>query len=82
MFRNNNITETDPLKPYIFMKTNRGVTGKLFDNPYHSKQLYSMGLRPETIFGCALNFLFRPKNEVRNEFWCSLAVIWHAFSFV
>jgi hypothetical protein len=71
MFRTENITEVDPSKAFVFISTNRGITGKLFDNPYHSKYLYSIGLRPEIMFGCAMNFLFRPKNEVRPSFHSS-----------
>jgi hypothetical protein len=70
MFRNDNVTAQDPPKEYIFIQTNRGVTGKLFDNPYLSKYLYSIGLTPQTIFGCAMNFLFHPKNEVRPDARC------------
>jgi hypothetical protein len=64
-FRHGNVTAADINKPFIFMTFNRGVTAKLFNNPYHMNYLYSIGLRPETAFGCAMNFLFRPKAEVR-----------------
>jgi hypothetical protein len=38
----------------------------LFDNPYHRKQLLDFGLRPDTAFGCIVEFLFRPNTAVLN----------------
>lgn len=44
----------------ILIRTHFGLTHKLFDNPHHYRELYAMGLRPETAYGCALSFLFEP----------------------
>ena len=44
--------------------TNRGVTLKMFENPYHGDYLRSLGLRPETAFPCLFQYLFKINNEV------------------
>ncbi len=54
-------------KPYLFMASNRGRVFRLFDNPYHRRALFEMGLRPETAFACAFRFLFAPNAKTRNE---------------
>lgn len=46
----------------------QGVTLRLFDNPVAKPRLLEMGLRPETAFGCALNFLLQPHPIVREQF--------------
>ena len=47
---------------------NMGIINILFDNPLYTKVLYTMGLRPETAFGCAVDFLFAPSTAVRKYF--------------
>ena len=47
---------------------NVGVLNILFDNPVYTKELYNLGLRPETAFGCAIDFLFAPSIAVRTYF--------------
>lgn len=42
----------------------QGMTYQIFRNPYHAHQLYEMGLRPETAFGCIINYLLELKQEV------------------
>eukprot|EP00884_Botryococcus_braunii_P023637 jgi/Botrbrau1/9958/Bobra.0012s0053.1 len=59
-FRFDNLSSGDPPVKYLVVKSNRGVTSKLFNNPYHAEYLYSIGLRPETSFGCIFQYLFRP----------------------
>ena len=53
----------------------RGKSVSLFSNPAHAPTLYGMGLRPETAFGCALNFLFRPHAAIRQPFERELAML-------
>jgi hypothetical protein len=36
----------------------------LFDNPFYRDQLFAMGLRPETAFGCGYDFLLYPQPKV------------------
>ena len=52
----------------IFIGSNRGRVVKLFNNPHHSKQLYDMGLRPDTIFACGFHYLFEPNEAVKSMF--------------
>lgn len=40
----------------------------IFTNPNHRQQMYTWGLSPETAFGCALRYLFRPNEQVRTRF--------------
>ncbi len=40
-----------------------GVTVTLFQNIHHQRELYRMGLRPSTAFGCIYNYLLFPKPE-------------------
>lgn len=59
----------------VFLSSNRGRILSLFDNPYHSQELYNMGLRPDTIFACGYNFLFEPNaavKEIFNEYMAPL----------
>lgn len=64
MFESGNLTQLANDKDVIFMASNRGTSVRLFDNHNHADQLRSMGLTPETAFGCAVDFLFHPKPEV------------------
>lgn len=41
------------------MLLNRGTTQQLFRNPYIEARLAQMGLREDTAFGCAMEYLFR-----------------------
>ena len=50
----------------VFLGTNRGRVVRLFNNPHHSKQLYDMGLRPDTIFACGFQYLFEPNKAVKS----------------
>ena len=52
----------------VFLGTNRGRVVKLFANPHHSKHLYDMGLRPDTIFACGYRYLFEPNKAVKSLF--------------
>jgi hypothetical protein len=47
----------------------------LIENPHHRAQLYAMGLRPETIFGCAMDFLLRPNEALFDMFNDELQVL-------
>jgi hypothetical protein len=54
----------------VFMTSNRGLTYRLAkENPHHRDELREMGLRPETMFGCAFRALFKPSAALirRNE---------------
>jgi hypothetical protein len=37
----------------------------LFDNPFYREQMYALGLRPETAYGCAYDFLLYPQSKAR-----------------
>ncbi len=52
----------------VFLCSNRGRVVKLFENPHHSQELYSMGLRPDTIFACGYKYLFEPNETVKKLF--------------
>ena len=43
----------------------RRFTVGMFENPFYRERLFRMGLRPETAFGCAFDFLLYPKRRVR-----------------
>ena len=64
MFRRTDLTQVYPDHPVIFLSSNRGRSFRLFDNPHHRRRLRSLGLRPETAFGCAFRFLFAPNAAV------------------
>jgi hypothetical protein len=42
----------------IIVETNRGVSYRMFDNPFHRNKLLGMGLTAETAFGCVMRYLF------------------------
>lgn len=46
------------------LATNRGITYDIFDNPFHSAYLQSIGLRRETAFPCIFNYLFERNDDV------------------
>ena len=48
----------------IYVMTIRGTTVRMFQNPYHRRELYSMGLTPQNAFRCIFNYLFQPLPEV------------------
>lgn len=52
----------------VTMFGNVGVINVLFNNPLYKTQLYKMGLRPETAYGCALEYLFTPSLAVKEHF--------------
>jgi len=42
----------------------------LFDNPFYREQLFALGLRPETAYGCGYDFLLYPQPLVRPLHLC------------
>lgn len=44
----------------------------LFDNPYYREQMFALGLRPETAYGCAYNFLLYPQPQVWKQLFLML----------
>lgn len=52
----------------VLFVANLGLTHTLFSNVHHYNELYRMGLRPETAFGCAMNFLFSPHPHVMRPY--------------
>lgn len=38
----------------------------LFDNPFYREQMFALGLRPETAYGCAYDFLLYPQSKARD----------------
>jgi hypothetical protein len=69
----NTLPKSGADKPVLFMASNRGRVFRLFDNPYHRRQLYDVGLRPETAFACGFRFLFAPNEVTRDETGWQLA---------
>ena len=65
LFLSTDLRTVHPEQSVIFVASNRGRTYRLFDNPHHRRALASMGLRPETAFGCAFRFLFEPNAFVK-----------------
>lgn len=53
---------------------------ELFNNPNYRHELFEMGLRPETGFGCAFWFLFEPNLAVQRMFADELAVLSDQFN--
>lgn len=39
----------------------------LFDNPFYREQMFALGLRPETAYGCAYDFLLYPQSKARDS---------------
>lgn len=68
VLRNGSLQDMDPDIDILKITGNVGVINVLFDNPLYQQQLYRMGLRPETAFGCAVDFLFAPAVAVRKYF--------------
>ena len=52
----------------VVMSGNVGVINVLFHNQRYKAELHNMGLRPETAYGCALEYLFAPSKRVREHF--------------
>lgn len=75
MFESKNLSEQAHDKEIVFLTLNRGISVRLFDNPYHADQLRNMGLTSETAFGCAINFLFAPKPEIMESIKPELALL-------
>lgn len=48
----------------LFLFTHRYSVG-IFDNPYYRDQMFQLGLRPETAFGCGYDFLLYPQAKVQ-----------------
>lgn len=44
----------------LLIESNRGMTYRLFDNPFHRAELLALGLTPENAFSCAFKYLFSP----------------------
>lgn len=51
--------ELDLEEELVLVLLNRGTTQQLFRNPYLEARLSQMGLREDTAFGCAMEYLFR-----------------------
>ena len=54
-----NAKELDMEEQNVLVLLNRGSTQQLFRNHYLEARLSEMGLREDTAFGCAMDFLFR-----------------------
>jgi hypothetical protein len=39
---------------------------RMSENLFHKQQIYDMGIRPDTAFGCAYEYLFKPKPNIIN----------------
>ena len=48
----------------IYIMTIRGTSVRMFQNPYHRRELYSMGLTPQNAFRCIFKYLFQPLPEI------------------
>lgn len=51
----------------LIVESNRGMTYRFFENPYHGDTLRSWGLTPENSFGCIMNYLFHIKKNGCDE---------------
>jgi len=79
-FASGNLSELAGDKEVILMSLNRGASLRLFDNPFHAEQLYSMGLTPDNAFGCAMEFLFHPAPVVMELIEPGLKILRSAIS--
>lgn len=62
--------------PYVISVSNRGQTYKLASNPYHSGQLWSFCLTPETVYMCGFFHLCSPNSAVQDlykRYWEALS---------
>jgi hypothetical protein len=41
----------------------------IFDNPYYREQMFTLGLRPDTAYGCAFHFLMYPQPQAGFVKW-------------
>eukprot|EP01036_Dinobryon_divergens_P032402 gene32402-41978_t len=48
----------------VMMSMNRGKTIAIMDNPNHKKDLESLGLSKQNVFGCIVNFLLQPLPQI------------------
>jgi hypothetical protein len=48
----------------VFLSSNRGKTIRIFENDNHNKVLKEMGLTPYNAFGCLVNYLLKPKEDI------------------
>lgn len=48
----------------LIYRIQNGQLRRIFENLFHKQQLYEMGIRPDTAFGCAFEYLFKPKPEI------------------
>jgi hypothetical protein len=53
---------------WVLFKAHRGLTYQLFNNPYHKEQLHNWGLRPETAFGCVLNYIVKLQPDIMQHY--------------
>lgn len=77
-----NATELAQPEEVVMVLINRGSSQHLFRNPYIEGRLAELGLREDTAFGCALDFLFDLQPEVRQLVAQELAVLSHSSSLV
>lgn len=56
-------------------RCNGGIVVPLFDNALYRLQLFRMGLRPETAYGCMFNFLFDILPTVRDMFAREISIM-------
>jgi hypothetical protein len=59
--------------PAIYVKSNYGRSIRLLSSSYHKKTLSDLGITPQTIFGCAFDYLLQLNQE-------SLALVGHDFA--
>lgn len=64
MYSRTNFSELHPSSRTILFTNNQGQLHRLFQNPFYKTRLERWGLRPETAFGCAYHYLFRPTPQV------------------
>jgi len=48
----------------LVYRIQNGKLQRIFENVFHKQQLYEMGIRPDTAFGCAFEYLFKPKPDI------------------
>lgn len=64
LYRHVRLGSMDNGSKTLIYSTDRGSTYDLSLNPNYRKFYFDNGLRPDTVFGCIWNFLFRPTEDL------------------
>lgn len=64
LYETTNINETLTKNEQVFISSNHGISIKLFSNSIYAEKLKSFGFTKDNIFGCSIQYLFKPKMEI------------------